>query len=93
MFVNLNQSWSSKTKTFGYDQQICPGNQELPWRSLAKLKAREDKIEDVKKQETEKKRKVKIRSGTLVDGCRHSRPGLLLHLLLGEKGASLQRIR
>ena len=64
VFVNPDESWSSKTKTFGYDQQICAGFfpilvtiRELPFknhlgRSPAKWKAREDKIEEAKKQKT-----------------------------------------
>ena len=64
MLVNPDESWSSKTEIFGYDQQICPGHfpslvtiREMPFRkdrgrSLAKLEARDE----AKKQRTLKNR-------------------------------------
>ena len=55
-----------------------------------KLKAREDKIKEAKKQKT---RKMKTRSGTLVGGSSHPRHGLLhLHVLPGENGAQTRRV-
>ena len=54
IFVNLDESSSSKTRTFGYDQQICPG---IFW------KAREDKIEEAKKQKTPKNEDQEWNSG------------------------------
>ena len=59
-------SWSSKKGTSGYDQQICPGIflYSLPFvknlfknyrsRTSEKWKAKEDKIEEVKKKKTKK---------------------------------------
>ena len=57
--------------------------------SPAKLKAREDQIEETKKQKTLKN----IKSGTLPDGSSHLRAGLPhLLLLLGKNGAQTKRV-
>ena len=65
-FDNLGESWSTKTGTSGNDQQICPGifPFSLPFvkilfknyrsRTSEKWKAKEDKIEEVKKKKTKK---------------------------------------
>ena len=65
-FANLGESWSSKTGTSGYDQQICPGTFPSSWPFVKKLsrtivqktsekwKAKEHKIEEAKKQKINK---------------------------------------
>ena len=60
-------------------------------RSPAKLKVREEKTEEAKKQKIQKKRET--RSGTPPDGSIHRGPGLLHpHLLPGKNGAQTRRV-
>ena len=102
MFVNPGESWSSKTEIIGYDQQLCPGNFPFfyPFVSCLSIITVKDRPRSggpertiLRKPRSGRLRKMKTKSGTLVDGSSHPGPGQLHpHLLPGENGAQTRRV-
>ena len=102
ILITPDESWSSETKIFGYDQRICLGIFLFLWPFVSCLSgiivedhSRSGRPERTrsKKPRSRRHRKVKTRSGTLVDASRHPGPELLhLHLLPDENGAHARRV-
>ena len=102
MFVNPDESWSSKTQILGYDQQICPGTSPFSWpfvRNPPEITVeghpRNWMSERTKSRKPRSRRLWNIftRIGTQPDGSSHLGPGLLYpHLLPCENGAQTRRV-
>ena len=102
MLVSPDESWSSNTEIFGYDEQICLGTFPFLWpfvRCPSKITVegypRSWKSERTRSRtpRSRRLRKTETRSGTQPDGSIH--PGLGLfhrHLLPGKNGAQTRHI-
>ena len=80
MFANPDESSSSKTRTL-----------DTTNRSVLAFSGRPERTRS-KKPRSRRLRKMKTRSGTLVDASRHPGHGLLHLLLPGENGAQTRRV-
>ena len=97
MFVNPDESWSSKTEISGYDQQIFLGTFSLrPFQSSFSEITVENHSRSWKPETKPRSRrlwKIETRSGSQLDGISHPGPGLLLpHLLPGENEAQTRHM-